>query len=353
MKAVYIEEQGDIDKLIYGDLPDPVPGPGEVLVRLHAAALNRLDIYARSGANRVRVGPFPHILGCDMAGEVATLGPGVEGFQTGQRVVVDYVIKCDTCEYCISGQDDLCRRSVDMGVHVAGGYAQYVKAPAANVHTISDKISFEEAAAIPLVFHTAWHCLVTQVNLRPGETVLINAAGSGVGTAGIQIARLLNARVLVTAGSDAKIAKAKELGAEAGVNYNTTPEFSGPIRDMAGGDGVDVVFDSVGASIWDESIASLKIAGRLVNCGVTGGHRANLHLGILFTRRLTIMGSGGPVVAGNVGRSRSEFAEFMRLVNMGVLHGVVGRVFLLEEARQAHRAMEDRDFFGKIVLQIP
>ena len=345
MKAVYIQEQGDIDKLIYGDLPDPEPGPGEVLVRVRAAALNHLDLYARSGDNRTRVGSFPHILGCDMAGEIAALGPDVEGIQIGQHVVVDYVIKCGTCDYCTLGRDELCRRSVRMGVDVAGGYAQYVKAPIQNVYHVAEAIAFDEAASIPLVFHTAWHCLVTQAGLRPGETVLINAAGSGVGSAGIQIARALNARVLVTAGTDVKIAVALQTGAEGGVNYTTTPAFSGPIRELTGGEGVDIVFDSVGAPIWDESFASLKPGGRLVTCGVTGGHQANLHLGRLFTRGLTLMGSGG--------RSRQEFADFMRLVNARVLHGVVGRMLPLEEAQEAHRLMEDRDFFGKIVLTVP
>lgn len=353
MKAVYIEEQGGIEKLTYGDLPDPIANTGEVLVRLRASALNRLDIYARSGANRVRVGPFPHVLGCDMAGEISAIDSSVDHLKIGQHVVLDYVIKCDKCEYCLGGQDDLCRRSVDMGIHISGGYAQYVKAPIANVHPISESIPFEEAAAIPLVFHTAWHCLVTQAKLRPGETILINAAGSGVGSAGIQIARALKARVFVTAGSDNKILQAKNMGAEDGVNYNTTPEFGARIREMVDGDGVDVVFDSVGASIWDESFASLKIGGRLVNCGVTGGHKSNLHLGLLFTKRLTIMGSGGPVAAGNVGRSRREFADVMRLVNMGELRGIVGKVMPLKEARAAHEIMESRDFFGKIVLQIP
>ncbi len=345
MKAVYIEEQGDIDKLVYGDLPDPEPGNGEVLVRLYAAALNRLDIYARSGGNRVRVGPFPHILGSDMAGEVAALGPGAEGVRVGQRVVVDYVIKCGASDSCIIGRDEPCRRPRDMGVHVAGGYAQYVKAPVQNVHTIPESMSYEEAAAIPLVFHTAWHCLVTRAGLRSGETVLINAAGSGVGSAGIQIARAMNARVLVTAGTDAKITRAKEMGAEDGVNYTTTPAFGGQILEMTGSEGVDVVFDSVGESIWDASFASMKRGGRLVTCGVTGGHRANLHLGILFIKGLTLLGSGG--------RSRKEFVDFMRLVGMGVLHGGVGRVFPLEKTKEAHRLLEDRDFFGKIVLKIP
>ncbi len=346
MKAMYIQEQGDIDKFIYGDLPEPVPGPGEVLVRLRAAALNHLDLYARSGGNRVRVGPFPHILGCDMAGEVAALGPDADGrAKVGQRVLVDYVIKCGKCEFCATGRDELCRKSVRMGVDVAGGYAQYVKAPWQNVYPIPASLSFEQAAAIPLVFHTAWHCLVTKAGLRAGESVLINAAGSGVGSAGMEIARALNARVLVTAGSDAKIARAKEMGAEGGVNYTATPAFSGPIRQMAGGEGVDVVFDSVGTSTWEESILSMKRGGRYITCGVTSGHMANIHLRRMFTSGLTVMGSGD--------RSRREFADFMRLVDMGVLHGVVGKVFPLEKAGDAHRLMENRDFFGKIVLQIP
>ncbi|MSQ21982.1 MAG: alcohol dehydrogenase [Dehalococcoidia bacterium] len=346
MKAMYIQEQGDIGKFIYGDLPEPVPGPGEVLVRLRAAALNHLDLYARSGGNRVRVGPFPHILGCDMAGEVAALGPDADGrAKVGQRVLVDYVIKCGKCEFCATGRDELCRRSQRMGVDVAGGYAQYLKAPWQNVYPIPASLSFEHAAAIPLVFHTAWHCLVTKAGLRAGESVLINAAGSGVGSAGIEIARALNARVLVTAGSDAKIARAKEMGAEGGVNYTATPAFSGPIRQMAGGEGVDVVFDSVGAATWEESILSMKRGGRYITCGVTSGHLANIHLGRMFISGLTVMGSGD--------RSRREFADFMRLVDMGVLHGVVGKVFPLQKAGEAHQLMEDRDFFGKIVLQIP
>ncbi|MBI4200970.1 MAG: zinc-binding dehydrogenase [Chloroflexi bacterium] len=345
MKAVYINEQGDLDKLTYGNLPEPQPGPGQVLVRVRAAALNHLDVYARSGGNRTRVGPFPHILGCDSAGEVAALGPGVEGAKVGQRVMVDYVIKCGTCDYCAIGLDELCRRSLRMGVDVAGGYAQYVKAPVQNVHPFPESMSFEEAASMPLVFHTAWHCLVTRARLRPGETVLINAAGSGVGSAAIQIARALRSRVLVTAGSDAKIARARELGAEGGVNYTTTPAFSGPIKEIAGGEGVDIVFDSVGTPVWEESFASIKRGGRFVTCGVTGGYLANLHLGRLFGQGISVMGSGG--------RSRREFADFMRLVNAGALRGVVARVFPLEEAAEAHRLMESRDFFGKIVLRIP
>lgn len=345
MKAVYIQEQGGIDQLVFGDLPEPDPGPGEVLVRLHAAALNHLDIYSRSGANRVRVGPFPHVLGSDMAGEITTLGPDVTDKRVGQRVLVDYVIKCDRCDYCAVGRDELCRARLDMGVQVWGGYAQYLKAPARNVHPIPDVMSYQEAAAIPLAFHTAWHCLVTRGRLRQGETVLINAAGSGVGSAAIQVARVMNARVLVTAGSDTKLSSSREWGADEGLNYTDIPAFSGPIKEMTGGDGVDLVFDSVGTALWNESFASMKRGGRFVTCGVTSGHLATLHLGHLFTRGLTVMGSGG--------RSRREFADFMALVHRGVLHGIVGHTFPLEKAGEAHLLMESRDFFGKIVLDIP
>ena len=261
MKAVYINEQGGLDKLIYGDLLQPQPGPREVVVRVRAAALNRLDIYARAGLNGVSTGGFPRVLGSDMAGEIASVGPQVEQWRGAERVVVDYVVNCETCEYCTIGRDECCERGVRLGVDADGGYAQYMKAPAVNCHAIPDWMSFEEAASIPLVFHTAWHCLVTRAQLRPEETVLVSAAGSGVGSAAIQIARRLGARVLVTAGSDEKIARARELGADGGINYNTQPQFSGPIRDLAGGQGVDVLFDSVGASIWDENFKCLKQGG--------------------------------------------------------------------------------------------
>ncbi len=341
MKAVYIMQQGDVDVLTYGDLPDPVPGPGEVLIRIRAAALNHIDVYQRSGGNRVRLGQVPRILGSDMAGEVATLGPGVTGVAVGQRILVNREVPCGKCPPCLEGRDDFC----DHPRTVGGAYAQYAVAPAINCYPIPDAMSFEEAASIPLCFHGAWHCLVTRAQLRAGETLLITAVGSGVGSAGLQIAKALYARVLVTAGSDAKVQRAIELGAEDGINYTTTPKFSEWVLKKTGGNGADVIFDSVGAPIWDECFASMREGGRLVCTGVTGGHRANLHLGQLFIRALTLMGSGQ--------RSRREFNDFMKLVSQGKLRGVVGRVFPLEQAREAHRAMEQRDFFGKIVLKVP
>lgn len=345
MKAVYINEQGGLETLIYGDRPDPVPGPGEVLVRVRASALNHLDIFARTGQNQVSTRGFPRILGCDMAGEVAGLGPGVTQFSEGQRVLVDYDVKCGTCHYCSIGRDELCRRRTRLGVDADGGYAQYCKVPATNVYPIPDWMSYEEAAAIPLVFHTAWHCLITRANLQPGEDVLINAAGSGVGSAAIQVATQTGARVIVTAGSDEKLEKARELGAAEGINYNKEPNFSRRVKELTGGLGVDLVFDSVGASIWDENFECIKPGGRLVICGVTGGHRASIRLGQLFQRGISILGSGG--------RSRREFADMMKLVHRGRFRGVVGRVFPLEQAREAHRTMEERNFFGKLVLQVP
>lgn len=345
MKAVYINQHGDTDKLTHGNLPDPEPGPGDIVVRLRAAALNRLDIFARGGLNGVLIQDFPRVLGSDMSGEVTQIGPRVDGWHHGDRVVVDYVVKCNTCQYCITGLDEHCQRTVRLGIEANGGYAQYVKVPAVNCHLIPDWMSFEEAAAIPLVFHTAWHCLVSRAHLKSVETVLISAAGSGVGSAAIQVARQLGARSLVTAGSDEKIARAKELGADGGVNYNEQPQFSASIREMTNGHGVDLIFDSIGASTWDEHFKCLKPGGRLINCGVTGGHKASIHIGRLFTQGLTILGSGE--------RSRREFVEFMELVHRGKLRGVVAKIFPLAEAYMAHKTMETRDFFGKLVLQIP
>jgi NADPH:quinone reductase-like Zn-dependent oxidoreductase len=204
-------------------------------------------------------------------------------------------------------------------------------------------MSFTEAAAIPIVGHTAWHCLVTQGQVRPWDDVLIHAAGSGVGSMGIQIAKMMGARVITTAGSNWKLEKAKELGANEVINYRETPNISQRVKELTGGKGVDLVFDCVGADVWEESLLCLKPGGRLVITGVTSGARANMDLSILQGRPLHLMGSGG--------RSRRTFGDMMKMVNQGALHGIVGRVFSLEEVAEAHRVMEARDFFGKLVIE--
>lgn len=343
MKAVYITEQGGPEVLTFGDRPDAVMGDDEVLIRVRAAAVNRFDIYARSGENRVEV-EMPRILGEDLAGEVidASISAMERGILPGTRVLADPRIPCWRCSFCLSDQDEDCLNRVDLGYQVDGSYAEMVSVPARNVYPIPDSLSFEEAAAMPVVFKTAWRMLVTKARVQPGENVLIHAAGSGVGSAAIQIAKFFGCHVIVSAGSDWKLERAGEMGAQEGVNYSadgTWPDLVQAFTDEAG---VDVIIDSVGESVWEGSFRCLARQGRFVTCGVTSGHRVSLHLGQMFVRGLEVMGVGG--------FRAEEFATVMRLTQNEVFKGVVGRVFPLHEAADAHRLMESRDFFGKIVL---
>ena len=343
MKAVYIAETGGPEKLIFGDRPDPAAGAGEVVVRVRASAVNHADLGIRSG--RSATGGLPRILGLDMAGEIAALGPGVAGWKPGDRVVVENRVKCGACLPCVQGRDEYCERQKRLGGELDGGHAQYCAVPAANLQRIPDAMGFEEAATLPLAGHTAWHCLIERVRLQPWEDVLIQAVGSGVGSFGLLMAKGIGARVIATAGSDWKLEKAKALGADETVNYTTTPKFSQRVKELTDGRGVDVVFDCVGATVWDESLASLKPGGRLVITGTTAGSQIPFNLGVLQSRPLTLMGSGA--------RSRRSFAAMMHMVHHGGLHGVVGRVFELADTARAHEVMTGRDFFGKLVLRVP
>ena len=343
MKAIYISEPGGPDKLVYGDRPDPEAGPGEVVVRVHASAVNHADLAIRAG--RSATGGLPRILGLDMAGEVARLGPGVSGWKLGDRVVVENRVKCGVCTPCVLGRDEYCEQQKRLGGELDGGHAQYCRVPAANLGRIPDGMEFTEAATLPLAGHTAWHCLVERVQLQPWEDVLVQAVGSGVGSFGLSIAKGIGARVIATAGSDWKLAKARELGADETINYTTTPKFSQRVKELTEGRGVDVVFDCVGATVWDESLASLKPGGRLVITGTTAGSQIPFNLSVLQSRPLTLMGSGA--------RSRRSFAAMMHMARYGGLRGVVGRIFDLADAAKAHEVMAGRDFFGKLVLRVP
>ncbi len=339
MKAVYINEAGGPEVMIYGDRPNPEPEPGEVLIRVRSSAINFADLGVRS---RGATGGFPRILGLDMAGEVVQAGSDSLGLQPGDRVLVDNRVKCGTCENCLQSIDQYCSNQKRLGADIDGGHAEYCVVPAINVYRFSDDMSFEEAAALPIAGHTAWHCVMTRGQLQPWEDILIQAAGSGVGSTGIQIAKHIGARVITTAGSDWKLERAKGLGADEVINYNDTPNFSERIMELTNGRGVDMVFDVVGAAVWEQNLRSLKPGGRLVITGTTSGNRTDMDLSILQGRPLTLMGSGG--------RPRRTFGEMMKVVNAGGLRGVVGRTFPLEGAAEAHRTMASRDFFGKLVL---
>ena len=351
MKAVFINEHGGTDKLICGERPEPEPAPGEVLLRVRASALNHLDLNLREG--RTYRGPLPRILGCDIAGEVIAVAPplspapyggnGEGRLKPGDRVILNNRVTCGGCHNCQMGRDDQCPNQQRLGVDLDGGHAEYITAPAINAHVIPDSMDFTEAAALPIAAHTVWHCLVTQAQIRPWDDVLVQAAGSGVGSMAIQIAKMVGARVITTAGSPWKLERALELGADEVINYNETPNFSRQALDFTNGQGVDVVFDCVGASVWEENLLSLKAGGRLVITGVTSGATANLNLSLLQSKPLHLMGSGG--------RSNRTFADFMKVVHHGALRGIPGRVFALEDVAAAHQAMAERDFFGKIVVE--
>ncbi len=343
MKAVYFYEHGDRSVLQYGDLPDPKPGPGEVLVHVKACALNHLDIWVRRGWPSLKLS-MPHILGSDISGVIASVGPGVHGLREGQEVIVSPGRSCGSCEWCLAGLDNNCRQYGVVGEHFPGGYAQYVVVPAVNIVPKPENLSFEEAAAFPLTFLTSWHMLVSQARIQPGEWVLILAAGSGVGVAALQIARLFNARIIAAAGSDYKLEKARELGADYTINYEKE-DFYQKAREITQGRGVDVVFEHVGQTTWERSIKILRKGGRLVTCGATTGYNVQTDLRFVFYKNLKIFG--------NLMGSKAEVLHITDLMAQGKLAPVIDRILPLEQAQEAHAALENRAQFGKIVLQIP
>lgn len=340
MHAVFFREHGGLEKLEYGYQPEPAPGAGEVLVRVKACALNHLDLWTRQGMPGVKI-PLPHILGCDVAGEVAKLGHGVRGIRIGKRVVAAPGLSCGRCHYCRGGWDSLCDDYKILGFQVDGGYAEYVRVPARNLIPVSKRWTFEEWASTPLVFLTAWHMLVTRAHLKKGESVLIHAAGSGVGSAAIQIAKFLGARVLTTVGSDEKIRLAKALGADEVINYEKK-DFSLEVKRLNRNRGVDVVFEHIGPATFQKSLASLAPKGRLVTCGVTSGPTVNLDLRFLFVRQLSLFGS-------YMGGLR-ELHKVIRLLDKRKLRPVIDKVYPLREAAEAQSRMLERKNFGKIVL---
>ena len=343
MKAIYLEQTGDLGNVKYGDRPEPEAGPGEVVIRVRASALNHADLYIINGRTNTR--NLPRIFGLDMAGEVAQVSPTVDWLKEGDRVLVDNRVKCHTCDRCRAGVDQYCPNQMRLGSDIDGGHAQYCVVPAVNAHVIPDWMGFDEAAAFPVATHTSWHCLIERGKLQPWDDILIHAAGSGVGSTAIAIAKHVGARVITTAGSDWKLDKAKEMGADLGINYNTTPNFSKVVREFTDGQGVDIVFDSVGAEVWDESLACIKPGGRLVITGTHSGANYALNLSQLSGTPLSLLGSGG--------RSKRSFGDMMRVIRTGGIRGVVGKTFPLEDAAEAYRTMESRDFFGKLVLQTP
>lgn len=340
MRCAVVREHGGFDHVLVEERPIPEPAADQVLVRVKACGMNHLDLWVRRGVPGHKF-PLPLVLGCDFAGVVETVGSAVRNVKPGDEVCAAPGFSCDTCAACLAGDDNLCRNYGIFGEMRDGGAAEFAVIPSSNALPKPANLSFEQAAAFPLAFLTAWHMLVARCRIQPGETVLVHAAGSGVGSAAVQIAKLWGAQVIATASTTAKLDRARELGADHVVNYAET-DFAKEVRGITGKQGVDIVFEHTGEATWDGSVRSLKRGGRLVTCGATSGFEARFDLRMLFFKNLSFLGS-------TMG-SRGELWTLLDHMASGRLRPVVDRVMPLSEVREAHRVMESREQFGKIVL---
>lgn len=339
MKAILFQEFGGPEVLLYRDIPDPKVRIDQVLVRVKACALNHLDLWVRKGLPGVNL---PHINGSDIAGVVEEVGEYVTAVRKGQRVLLAPMVFCNHCAMCTAGQQNLCREFTVIGNGVDGGNCELIAVPEVNVVPIPDSLGFEEAASVPLVFLTAWHMLVARSQIQQGQWVLVLGAGSGVGTAAIQIAKMFNATVIATAGDELKMAKARELGADYTIDHYKQ-KIGEEVRRITGKRGVDIVFEHVGKATWGESIKSLRPGGTIVTCGATSGPEASFDLRQLFAKQLSFLGS----YMGTMG----DLHEVLGHVFAGRLKPVVARTFPLSETAEAHRCLESSQMFGKVVVK--
>ena len=343
MKAVRIYEHGGKDKLRYEDVEDPeLASPQEAIVELKAAALNHIDLWTRKGLTGIEI-PMPHILGADGAGIVAEVGEEVSNVKKGDAVCLFPACGCGRCEFCATNQEYLCVHLRVLGERMEGTYAEYVKVPGRNCFPIPPGLSFEEAAAFPLVFLTVWRMIVTNAELKPGEHVLILGIGGGIATSALLLAKQIGAHVIVTSSSDEKLELAKNWGADHGINYLRS-DFAREVRALTGKRGVDVVVDCVGGESWVKSLAALAKGGRLVTCGATAGANPQSDIRRIFWNHLKIFGS-------TLG-SREEFRHILNFLSTSKIRPIIDQVFPLKEAASAQRRLEEGKQFGKIVLQI-
>ena len=340
MKAVRYHEHGAADVLRYEDVERPEPGPGEVLIRMAACGVNHFDVDLRAGVSRWPL-PLPHQLGVEFAGTVEVVGPGVEDLRAGDRVWPQHEVECGACRYCRAGQPNLCEDAKMFSVQYPGGYAEYVVAPASATHVLPDGVSFEQAAAGQVVFTTAWHMLVTRGEVEPGQTVVVQAAGSGIGHAAIQIAALAGARVIATAGADHKLQRARELGATDTINYRED-SVADRVLELTDGEGADLFIEHVGGDLFMDSLKALRKDGKLVTCGGHAGETPPIDIIELFRHEWQVIGSriGTP----------AEMQLTMRLMGEGRLQPAIHAAIPLAEAAEAHRIIERREQTGKVVL---
>lgn len=343
MKAIYYNEHGGREVLTYGDVDDPVAGPGEVIVDIRAAALNHIDLFLRRGLPGLKI-PLPHIPGCDAAGVVSALGEGVTGLSVGDRVLVNPSISCGHCEFCDRGDASLCTTYTLIGETTQGTCCEKIAIPARNAIPIAESMPFGEAASLPLVFLTAWRMLISRGRMSPGEDVLILGASAGVGIAAIQIAKYAGARVMAAASTSEKLDLCHELGADVLINY-AEEDFVRRVHRETGKRGADVVVDYIGRETWVKSLKCLVGGGRLLTCGATTGFDPQTDLRHVFYRQLEIIGStmGG----------LNDLLKPLRLIESGKMRTVIGATFDLEQTAEAHRLMEERRSLGKIVINIP
>ena len=343
MKAVIFHEHGGLDVLGYEDVETPQPGAEEVLVRVHACTINRgLDTRVRESGFGFPGFSLPHVGGSDPAGEVVGVGAEVTEVREGDRVVVSAIINDQTCDFCKSGWgENYCRNFKVVGVHTWGGHAEYVKVQARQVIKLPDSVSFEQAACLPVSYNPAWHGLATKAGVNEDDTVLVQAAGSGVGVAAIQIAKLFGARVIATAGSDWKLESAKEIGADEAVNYSNEGWVE-EVRELAGSRGVTLAFDNVGQPTWPRSLELLGRAGRIVCSGSTGDPNLQVNLVNLYRNMNTMYF--------HMQGSYGDLEKLVALVGEGRLRPVIDSRYPLEEAARAEERLLDRAIFGKVVL---
>ena len=340
MKAARIHQHGSPEVLVYEDVPDPKIKANQILLRVRACSLNHLDLFVRAGIPGMKFA-MPHILGCDIAGEVVEVGELCERVKPGWRVLLSPGVSCRQCDQCAAGRDSFCRKYTIFGYGIDGGDAELIAAPEWTAIQIPDNLSFEEAAAAPLVSLTAWHMLVGRAKLQLGEDVLVLAASSGVGSAAIQIAKLHHCRVIATAGGEAKLAKAKELGADHVIDHYNQ-DISAEVKKFTAKRGVDVVFEHVGAATWPKSLESLAPAGRLVTCGNTTGWDVKLDLRFLFSKQWSLLGS----FMGTLG----DLHAVLKFVFRKELKPVIDKVYPLSEIRAAHERLENKEQFGKVLV---
>ncbi|GAC1328878.1 MAG: zinc-binding dehydrogenase [Mycobacteriales bacterium] len=342
MRAVRLHKTDTGSELrLDDDVEVPQPGAGEVLLAVRACGINQVDLLTRDGQTPADV-PLPHTSGTEVAGDVAAVGPGVSEWAVGDRVVVDPILSCWECTFCIAGDNNMCLRGRVFGVQTEGGYAEYVVAPARQLIRLPDSLSYAQAAAVAVTGPTAWHMLCRRADVRVGEDVLVIAAGAGIGVLAVQIAKLAGARVVATAGDEGKMAQAEALGADFVVNHRD-PKWADQVRQWTGGRGVDLVFEHVGAATWEGSLRALARGGRLVTSGGHSGFDVGINLWHLFVKEHTVIGS----FAG----TRQDLLDILRLVEQQTIKPVIQETFGLGEVARAQALLEDRKVFGKLLIE--